>query len=456
MLAREGGRITANASVVAYNEITPENEASFHFHGGLDGFPLSGILAIPHDPKSRVLLMGRYEEPGLATQIVRPRAVMDELLETVLTIRSYVVAALATVAVATLATAALVFGLSLRLRRREIETLVKIGGSRSAVAAVLASEVVGVLGGFGAALAGLLTALVARFGSGAIRVFEACCLEVRVMHIIRLAPARSALAVLRAGGVRREFAAAGAHRRRGGEPLAVHAVSYPLAWLAERIGGEEVEVSFPAPPDVDPAFWSPDAATVAAYQRADIVFLNGAGYARWVQRAALPRSRLVDTGAAFEARWIPVDDAVTHGHGKKGEHTHGDFAPTFWLDPALAIEQARAIADALVRARPESQARIRARFEQLARELTAARHTPRSRGTAPGRHSHSVLPSRLCVPECALRPACAVPALGAGRGSGRVAVAGPRVSDGRASRAGAASGRPSPCRRRRRASRRWA
>ncbi len=170
VLARQGGRITANASVVAYNEITAENAASFHFHGDLAGFPLTGILSIPHDEKSRVLLMGRYEEPDLATQIVRPRAVMDELLETVLIIRSYVVAALATVAVATLATAALVFGLSLRLRRREIETMVKIGGSRGAVAAVLASEVVGVLA-LGAALTGLLTALVARFGSGAIRAF---------------------------------------------------------------------------------------------------------------------------------------------------------------------------------------------------------------------------------------------------------------------------------------------
>jgi putative ABC transport system permease protein len=170
VLAREGGRITANASVVAYNEITPENADSFHFHGDRDGFPLTGILAVPRDEKSRVLLMGRYEEPELAAQIVRPRAVMDGLLETVLTIRSYVVAALGTVAIATFATAALVFGLSLRLRQREIETMVKIGGSRAAVAAVLASEVVGVLV-LGAALAGLLTALIARFGGGAIRAF---------------------------------------------------------------------------------------------------------------------------------------------------------------------------------------------------------------------------------------------------------------------------------------------
>jgi len=169
VLAREGGRITANASVVEYNEITPENADSFHFHGDLADLPLTGILAVPHDEKARVLLMGRYEEPGLAVQIVRPRAVMDELLETVITIRSYVVAALATVGVATLAVAGLVFGLSLRLRQREIETIVKIGGSRAAVIGLLASDVAFVLV-LGAALAGLLTGLFARYGDSAIRI----------------------------------------------------------------------------------------------------------------------------------------------------------------------------------------------------------------------------------------------------------------------------------------------
>lgn len=168
VLTREGGRITANASVVEYNEITLENADSFHFHGDFADLPLTGILAVPYDEKARVLLMGRYEEPGLPVQIVRPRAVMDELLETVITIRSYVVAALATVAVATLAVAGLVFGLSLRLRQREIETIVKIGGSRAAVTGLLVSEVAFVLV-LGAVLAGLLTGLFARYGDSAIR-----------------------------------------------------------------------------------------------------------------------------------------------------------------------------------------------------------------------------------------------------------------------------------------------
>jgi putative ABC transport system permease protein len=168
VLAREGDRITANASVVQYNEITPANLRSFHFHDDLARYPITGLVAVPRDPKAGVILMGRYQGDDERAQIVQPVDVMNELLETVLTVRSYVVAAMGTVALATLATAALVFMLSLRLRRREIETMVKIGGSRGSVAAVLASEVVGVLV-LGALLAVALTLLTSRFGSDAIR-----------------------------------------------------------------------------------------------------------------------------------------------------------------------------------------------------------------------------------------------------------------------------------------------
>ena len=78
------------------------------------------------------------------------------------------VAALAVVGIATLAVAALVFALSLRLRRREISTLVKIGGAKRAVATVVVSEIVAVLLA-GVGLAAALTALTAHFGSGLAR-----------------------------------------------------------------------------------------------------------------------------------------------------------------------------------------------------------------------------------------------------------------------------------------------
>jgi putative ABC transport system permease protein len=168
VMAREGNRITANASVVEYNQIDTENIDSFHFHGELGGLPLTSVLAVPHDEKSRVLLMGRYEDPSRRVQVVRPLAVMAELLETVLTVQSYLVAAIAIVASGTLATSGLVFLLSLRLRHREIETMVKIGGARRSIALLVVSEIVVVLV-VSVALAGLLALGTSLFGSAAIR-----------------------------------------------------------------------------------------------------------------------------------------------------------------------------------------------------------------------------------------------------------------------------------------------
>jgi putative ABC transport system permease protein len=170
VLSRAGDRIVANAAVLEYNQITRENIESFHFHAGRSSLPVSAALALPTDERARVLLMGRYEAPDERVQILRPRSVMDELLDTVVTVQSYVVAGIALVAAATGATIVLVFMLSIRLRRREIETMTKIGGSRGSVAAVLISEVVVVVA-VGLVIAAGLTLVTSRFGSAAIRAF---------------------------------------------------------------------------------------------------------------------------------------------------------------------------------------------------------------------------------------------------------------------------------------------
>lgn len=149
----------------------------------------------------------------------------------------------------------------------------------------------------------------------------------------------------------------------------VYTVNYPLAYFAERIAGESVTVVFPAPPDVDPAFWSPAAETIADYQQADLVLLNGAGYAAWIQRATLSQSRLVDTSAALADRLIPADNTVTHSHGPGGDHSHQGAAFTTWLDMEFAAGQARAVFDALVRLRPENESDFRERLNELEKDL---------------------------------------------------------------------------------------
>jgi zinc transport system substrate-binding protein len=154
-------------------------------------------------------------------------------------------------------------------------------------------------------------------------------------------------------------------------PLIVYTVNYPLQYLAQRIGGETVSAVFPAPPGIDPAAWSPEPEQAAAYQDADLILRNGAGYARWVDRTSLPRRKLIDTSASIGDRLLPLDREVIHTHGPDGDHSHAGLAFTTWLDPALAIVQARAIADALSESRPHERDMFTMNLEGLERDLTS-------------------------------------------------------------------------------------
>ena len=151
----------------------------------------------------------------------------------------------------------------------------------------------------------------------------------------------------------------------------VYAVNYPLAYFAKRIAGDTIQVVFPAPADVDPAIWVPAVDTVTEFQRADLVLLNGAGYAAWVRRVTLSQSRLVDTSAAFADRLIPIENDVTHSHGPAGDHSHEGTAFTTWLDVEFATAHARAVFEALLRLRPENENEYRRRLGELEQELLA-------------------------------------------------------------------------------------
>lgn len=152
-------------------------------------------------------------------------------------------------------------------------------------------------------------------------------------------------------------------------PLSVYVANYPLQYFAERIGGAQVQVGFPVPAGIDPAFWKPTPEEVAAYQSADIILLNGASYSSWVSHSSLPLFRTVDTSAPFRNQYIPIKEKGTHSHGPDGEHEHGKVAFTTWLDPMRAIAQATSIRDVLVSQRPAHEDVFNRGFEALAADL---------------------------------------------------------------------------------------
>jgi len=151
--------------------------------------------------------------------------------------------------------------------------------------------------------------------------------------------------------------------------LTIYTVNYPLTYFAERVGGDLVNVVFPTPPDVDPAFWMPGAAVVREYQKADLIILNGAGYEKWTKKVSLPMLRVVDTSKAFKDKLIHIETDVTHSHGPSGDHSHGGTAFTTWLDFSQAVQQAEAIYKAFSRKLPANTPDFTKNFESLKKDL---------------------------------------------------------------------------------------
>ncbi len=172
VMQRSDGNVTATAKVLQFTEITPENVDSFHFHGDPAGYPITGVIALPNDDRAGAILRGRYiggDPANENQQIEVPGKVVGELLDTIFRIKSILDAVILVVGIATLLALTLVFALSLRLRQREVQTIFKLGCSRSTIARLMAAEIAIILALSGAITA-LLLALVAHYDEPLVRV----------------------------------------------------------------------------------------------------------------------------------------------------------------------------------------------------------------------------------------------------------------------------------------------
>ena len=141
ILKRSDTNVSASAKLFHFNQITDKNLESFHFHGDLTEYPISAVIAVPHNTKSGTLLRGRYLTKGETQQIVKPEEVIEGLLQNIFRIKNVLDAVIAIVALATILAIILVFALSLRLRQREIQTIFKIGCSRMTIARLMSAEI---------------------------------------------------------------------------------------------------------------------------------------------------------------------------------------------------------------------------------------------------------------------------------------------------------------------------
>lgn len=144
--------------------------------------------------------------------------------------------------------------------------------------------------------------------------------------------------------------------------------NYPLYFFATEIAGDAINVRFPSIQG-DPAMWVPIGDDVGVLQAADLLILNGAGYESWLAFTTLPAGHMLDTTATIQPMLLPIEDTAVHQHGPQGEHSHQGTAFTTWLDPMLAIEQARAIKRGLADLVPDQAGSFQANFANLEQRL---------------------------------------------------------------------------------------
>ena len=91
----------------------------------------------------------------------------------------------------------------------------------------------------------------------------------------------------------------------------VAVVNYPLNYFTNRVADNIVDVVYLVPGDIDPAYWEPKPQQVELYQNADLIILNGADYAKWIEKVSLPKTRIINSSLAIKENYIKLQEGIT-------------------------------------------------------------------------------------------------------------------------------------------------
>ena len=149
---------------------------------------------------------------------------------------------------------------------------------------------------------------------------------------------------------------------------------YPLAWVAERVGGADVDVVGLADPGVEPHDIEPTFARTVALAQADLVVVEH-GLQPAIDEAVAQNAegKVLDVTEVVHLRHtdeMADEPAAGDEHG----HDHGDVDPHFWLDPALLADVGDAVATELADLDPAHASSYLANAASLRADLLALDH----------------------------------------------------------------------------------
>lgn len=139
--------------------------------------------------------------------------------------------------------------------------------------------------------------------------------------------------------------------------LNVIATFYPLAFLSQEIGGDQIQVIKLVPSNTEIHGWEPSASDIMSAEDADVIIYNGAGLDHWIEDDILTALSNTKTRIIVETTLnldLIANEEEEHEEESE-EHNHGLYDPHTWVSPYMAKLQAEKIYNALVQADPDHE-----------------------------------------------------------------------------------------------------
>lgn len=153
------------------------------------------------------------------------------------------------------------------------------------------------------------------------------------------------------------------------EGLAVLAAFYPLAFVAEQVGGDRVDVTTLTPQGAEPHDLELAPAQTRQIGEADLVLFQTRFQPALDAAVAARNPDHVLDAASLATRPLVADPDHDHGEEGKDDHDHGPNDPHFWLDPELLETFAQQVAAELTSLDPQGADEFEKNLAAFSQEL---------------------------------------------------------------------------------------
>jgi zinc transport system substrate-binding protein len=158
------------------------------------------------------------------------------------------------------------------------------------------------------------------------------------------------------------------------DSLQITASFYPLAYFAETIGGEQVQVSTLIPYNSEVHSWQPSISDITETEESNLIIYLGAGLDHWLEEEILETIN-TDGKVILEASTgIELLIGDEHEHEEEHEeegHDHEEGDPHLWVSPYTGYLIEKNIYEAIIEADPDNTEYYTANWEQLEQSLTS-------------------------------------------------------------------------------------